>query len=226
LLYQGAIADIGSELSSQTKNSLFLPILTKVNQGQSMKRLFALILVISLWFGISLAATPAAYAEFSFNALTPCATSSAFQDRLQIQVDGYKARLANFQAGSSPADYLKGKVAQTEARFAKYADSGLLCGEDGLPHLITDGRWSHAGEFTIPALMFLYIAGWIGWVGRAYEVAILKDKATAFQKEIIIDLPLAVKCMLTGFAWPLAALKEFSTGELVVPENEVTVSPR
>ena len=191
-----------------------------------MKRLFALILVISLWFGISLAATPAAYAEFSFKVLTPCATSSAFQDRLQSEVDGYTARLANFQAGTEPAVYLAGKIAQTEARFAKYAQAGLLCGEEGLPHLISDGRWDRAGEFTIPALMFLYIAGWIGWVGRAYLIAIHKDKATATQKEILIDLPLAVKCMLTGFAWPLAALKEFGTGELVVPENEVTVSPR
>jgi photosystem I subunit 3 len=191
-----------------------------------MKRLFALILFISLWFGVSLAATPAAYAEFSFNALTPCATSSAFQDRLQSQVDGYTARLANFQAGSGPAEYLKGKINQTEARFAKYAKADLLCGEDGLPHLITDGRWSRASEFNIPALLFLYIAGWIGWVGRAYEVTILKDKATAFQKEIILDVPLAIKCMLTGFAWPLAAIREFSTGKLVVPENEITVSPR
>ncbi len=191
-----------------------------------MKKLFALILVISLWFGISLAATPAAYAEFSFNALTPCATSSAFQDRLQSEVDGYTARLANFQAGSAPAVYLTGKIAQTEARFAKYAQAGLLCGEEGLPHLISDGRWDRAGEFTIPALIFLYIAGWIGWVGRAYLIAIHKDAATATQKEIIIDLPLAVKFMLTGFAWPLAALKEFGTGELLVPENEVTVSPR
>jgi len=192
-----------------------------------MKRLFGLILIISLWFGISLAATPAAYAEFSFNALTPCASSEAFVSRLQTEVDGYNSRLANFAVGSGPAEYLKGKIAQTEARFAKYADSGLLCGkEDGLPHLISDGRLDHAGEFTIPALMFLYIAGWIGWVGRAHLIAIHKDAATATQKEILLDVPLAVKCMLAGFAWPLAAIKEFTTGELVVPESEVTVSPR
>ena len=189
-----------------------------------MKRLFALILVIALWFGVSLSSTPAAYADFAV--LTPCATSSAFQERLQSEVDGYTARLANFSAGSSAAAYLNGKIAQTQDRFAKYASSGLLCGEDGLPHLISDGRWSHAGEFTIPALMFLFITGWIGWVGRAYLIAIRKDPATAAQKEIIIDLPLAIKCMLTGFTWPLAALKEFGTGELLAPENEVTVSPR
>ena len=192
-----------------------------------MKRLFALILFISLWFGVSFATTPVAYAaDLSFDLLTPCATSSAFQDRLKTEVDGYKVRLANFNAGSSSAEYLNGKVAQTEARFAKYADTGLLCGEDGLPHLITDGRWSHAGEFIIPSLIFLYIAGWIGWVGRAYIIAIRKNPATAFQKEILIDVPLAIKFMLTGFAWPLAALKEFGTGELVAPEHKVTVSPR
>ena len=189
-----------------------------------MKRLFALILVIALWFGVSLSSTPAAYADFAV--LTPCATSSAFQERLQSEVDGYTARLANFSAGSSAAAYLNGKIAQTQDRFAKYASSGLLCGEDGLPHLISDGRWDHAGEFTIPALMFLYIAGWIGWVGRSYLIAVHKDSATATQKEILIDLPLAVKFSLTGFLWPLAALKEFGTGELVVPDSEVTVSPR
>ncbi|MBD2152068.1 Photosystem I reaction center subunit III [Pseudanabaena sp. FACHB-1277] len=191
-----------------------------------MKRLFALILVITLWFGVSLSAAPAAYAEFSFNALTPCATSEAFQARLEAEIDGYNTRLENFAAGSAPAAYLQGKIAQTEARFAKYAQAGLLCGDDGLPHLISDGRWDRAGEFTIPALMFLYIAGWIGWVGRAYLIAIHKDVKTATEKEILIDLPLAVKCMLTGFAWPLAAIKEFTSGELVVPESEVTVSPR
>ena len=191
-----------------------------------MKRLFALILVIGLWFGISLASTPAAYAEFSFNALTPCATSPAFQERLQTEVDGFAARLENFKAGSAPAEYLKGKIAAAETRFAKYADAGLLCGADGLPHLISDGRLDRAGEFTIPALMFLYIAGWIGWVGRAYLIAIRKDPATAAQKEIILDLPLALKFSLTGFAWPLAAIKELTSGELVVPESEVTVSPR
>jgi photosystem I subunit 3 len=191
-----------------------------------MKRLFALILVIALWFGVSLSATPAAYADFSFNVLTPCANSEAFVARLESEIDGYNARLENFAPGSASAEYLKGKITQTEARFAKYAEAGLLCGEDGLPHLISDGRWDRAGEFTIPALMFLYIAGWIGWVGRAYLIAIHKDTATATQKEILIDLPLAVSCMLTGFAWPLAAIKEFTSGELVVSDNEVTVSPR
>ena len=43
--------------------------------------------------------------------------------------------------------------------FTKYGEKGLLCGVDRLPHLIADGRPSHAGEFVIPAFGFLYIAG-------------------------------------------------------------------
>jgi photosystem I subunit III len=45
-------------------------------------------------------------------------------------------------------------------------------------------------------------------------------------KEIIIDVPRAIKYMLSGFAWPLAAFGEFSTGKLTAKENEITVSPR
>ncbi|WP_367186223.1 hypothetical protein [Planktothrix agardhii] len=32
--------------------------------------------------------------------------------------------------------------------------------------------------------------------------------------------------MLGGFLWPLAALKEITTGELYVKDDEITVSPR
>jgi photosystem I subunit 3 len=99
-----------------------------------------------------------------------------------------------------------------------------LCGSDGLPHLIIDNP-AYAGNFIIPGIMFLYIAGWIGWVGRAYLQAIKKSK-TPEDQEIIINMPLAIGCMLSGFAWPLAAFGEFSTGKLTAKDSEVTVSPR
>lgn len=39
---------------------------------------------------------------------------------------------------------------RTENRFANYAKAGLLCGADGLPHLISDPglalKYGHAGE--------------------------------------------------------------------------------
>lgn len=97
----------------------------------------------------------------------------------------------------------------------------MLCGADGLPHLITDGRWSHAREFFVPAVLFLYISGWIGWVGRGYLQAV-----SSANKEIIIDVPLAVKFISSGFLWPLAAWQEFNNGELLAKSDEITVSPR
>jgi photosystem I subunit 3 len=165
--------------------------------NNSMRRLFALVLAVTLW--MSFVPTASAYN------LTPCSDSAAFQQRA-------KASLA---VSKNPE--------QTKARFERYSQA--LCGEDGLPHLIVDGNLAHAGEFLIPSVLFLYIAGWIGWVGRAYLQEIKKDKK-AQEKEIIIDVPMALKFMLGGFLWPLAALKEMTTGEMFAKDNEITVSPR
>jgi photosystem I subunit 3 len=90
---------------------------------------------------------------------------------------------------------------------------------------VVDGSLNHAGEFLIPSILFLYIAGWIGWVGRAYLIAVRSDKNPEM-KEIIIDVPLAIKYMLSGFAWPLAALQEFTSGKLTVADSKIPVSPR
>ncbi len=188
-----------------------------------MRKLFALMLSLCLWFGLT--AQPA-QAAFSFDILTPCGQSEAFQNRLSDEVSGFEERLTNFQPGTPQYNYLLHKIETTKARFNKYASSSLLCGEDGLPHLISDGRWDHAGEFIFPSLLFLYIAGWIGWVGRSYLRTIRANPEEACQKEIVIDVPLALQCMLTGFAWPLVALKQFTDGELTAPDNEVPVSPR
>ncbi|AFY74888.1 Photosystem I reaction centre subunit III [Synechococcus sp. PCC 7502] len=191
-----------------------------------MQRLFALILVLSLWFGVNLTTAQPAYAEFSFDTLTPCGSSQAFKDVIDKEIDGYTSRLASFAPNSAPAQYLKGKITAAQERYSKYSSSTLLCGSDGLPHIISDGRFDHAGEFLIPGLLFLYITGWIGWVGRDYLRAVRKDPSTATQKEIIIDVPLALRYALTGFTWPLAALKELGDGSLIASEKEVTVSPR
>ena len=44
---------------------------------------------------------------------------------------------------------------RTEKRFANYSSAGLLCGTDGLPHLISDPglalRYGHAGETLVRA---------------------------------------------------------------------------
>ena len=137
----------------------------------------------------------------------------------------YKGRLKKYETGTPPALALEKQIEKTKTRFAQYGDAGLLCGTDGLPHLITDGRWNHSGEFTIPGIFFLYVAGWIGWVGRSYvQYARGTDKPT--EKEIIIDVPVALSFVATGFVWPIAAFKEFTSGKLIAPESEITVSPR
>ncbi len=161
-----------------------------------MRRLLALIFSVCLWFAF----VPPASADVA--GLTPCNESPAFQQRAEN--------------------------ATTEAakrRFEFYGNSNLLCGEDGLPHLVVDGRLSHAGEFLIPSILFLYIAGWIGWVGRAYLRTIREEKSPE-DKEIVIDVPLAVRTALTGFAWPLAALQQFASGDLVAKDEEIPISPR
>lgn len=160
-----------------------------------MRHLFAIVLAVCLWLGF----TPVAKADYYAN-LKPCGEQAAFVQR----------------AKAATTD-------QAKARFEKY--STLLCGEEGLPHLITDGDLAHLSEFVIPSLLFLYITGWIGWAGRSYLQAAQKG-SNPEEKEIIIDIPLAIKSSLTGATWPLLAFGEFSTGKLVVKDSEVTVSPR
>ncbi len=165
-----------------------------------MQRLLALFFAVTLWFSCASAASADDVAG-----LVLCKDSPAFQQR------------------AAEAQNTTGDPKSGEKRFASYANR--LCGAEGLPRIIADGSLEHANEFIIPGALFLYIAGWIGWVGRAYLIAIRKE-ANPEMKEVIIDVPLALKFMLTGFTWPLAAIKEFLSGELVAKEEEIPVSPR
>ncbi|MEM7065664.1 MAG: Photosystem I reaction center subunit III [Cyanobacteria bacterium P01_B01_bin.77] len=166
-----------------------------------MRRLFALALVICLSFGFAAPAS-ASLAGDNVAGLTPCGESAAFQQRASAaKTDGAKAR------------------------FDFYANSTLLCGEDGLPHLVVDGDLSHLGEFVIPGILFLYIAGWIGWTGRSYLIESRSAKKPE-EMEIIIDTGLAIKSSLAGAAWPLAALKDIASGAMFAKDDEITISPR
>jgi photosystem I subunit 3 len=157
--------------------------------------------------------------------LTKCSDSAAFEKRLKSSVKKLEQRLSLYKADTPPALALEQQIERTKARFDKYNRSELLCGADGLPHLVADGRWSHAAEFTIPGLGFIYIAGWIGWVGRKYIRAVSMTKNPA-ESEIIINVPLALKIMSTGYIWPISAWQELTSGELLAAKGEITVSPR
>jgi photosystem I subunit 3 len=185
-----------------------------------MKKLFAtLFLGILLFF----AGPKIVYADVA--GLTPCSESAAYAKRLKTSVTKLQNRLKKYEVGSLPAIALEKQIKNTEQRFDRYAKSGLLCGTDGLPHLITDGRWDHAAEFTIPGIMFLYITGWIGWVGRKY-LRRMSTESDPTQKEIIIDIPIALSIMTSGFSWPLSAWQEFTSGDLLAKKEDITVSPR
>ena len=168
-----------------------------------MRKIFSLVLAfvlsVTLWVNFA----PSAQADLSH--LTPCSESAAYQ-----------AKAKNFR--NTTSDPKSG-----QKRAERYAEA--LCGPEGYPHLIVDGRLDRAGDFLIPGLLFLYMAGWIGWVGRAYLIAIRKEKNTEM-REIIIDVPLAISKMLFGFLWPLQAFQEFASGQLTVKDSEIPISPR
>nr|YP_009546223.1 photosystem I subunit III [Gloeochaete wittrockiana]ASQ40284.1 photosystem I subunit III [Gloeochaete wittrockiana] len=157
--------------------------------------------------------------------LTPCKDSAEFNKRLQSSVSKLQNRLKKYEANSKPALAITQQINKAEARFARYADQGLLCGADGLPHLIADGRLDHAKEFTLPGLFFIYIAGFIGWSGRSYLISTRSDEDST-EKEIIIDVPLALASLTKGFVWPLGALQEATSGQLTTPDENISVSPR
>ncbi|MGD1913419.1 MAG: Photosystem I reaction center subunit III [Rivularia sp. (in: cyanobacteria)] len=160
-----------------------------------MKRIFFVVLLATfLWINF----VPVALAENT--TLVPCKESSAFVERMQNAPDSY----------------------YTTKPLKAY--SQLLCGEDGLPHLVLD-RLNLAFDVIVPISMFLYIAGWIGWSGRSYLIAIRKEGAGG-EKELFIDIALFISCMLKALTWPMLAIKEFLSGELVAPDDEIPISIR
>nr|2O01_F Chain F, Photosystem I reaction center subunit III, chloroplast [Spinacia oleracea]3LW5_F Chain F, Photosystem I reaction center subunit III, chloroplastic [Pisum sativum] len=146
--------------------------------------------------------------------LTPCKESKQFAKREKQALKKLQASLKLYADDSAPALAIKATMEKTKKRFDNYGKYGLLCGSDGLPHLIVSGDQRHWGEFITPGILFLYIAGWIGWVGRSYLIAI-RDEKKPTQKEIIIDVPLASSLLFRGFSWPVAAYRELLNGELV-----------
>ncbi len=168
-----------------------------------MKKIFSLVLAFALAVTLWVNFAPSAKADLSH--LTPCSESPAYQAKSK----SFRNTTSDPQSG--------------QKRAARYAEA--LCGPEGYPHLIVDGRLDRAGDFLIPGVLFLYIAGWIGWVGRAYLIAIREEKDTEM-REIIIDVPLAVNKMLFGFLWPVQAFQEFTSGKLTVKDSEIPISPR
>ncbi|KAF2534339.1 hypothetical protein F2Q70_00030422 [Brassica cretica] len=178
---------------------------------QSMKALSAAVALSS----ILLSAPMPAVADIS--GLTPCKESKQFAKREKQQIKKLESSLKLYAPESAPSFALNAQIEKTKRSFDNYGKYGLLCGADGLPHLIVNGDQRHWGEFITPGLLFLYIAGWIGWVGRSYLIAISDEKKPAM-KEIIIDVPLASRLIFRGFIWPVAAYRALLNGDLIAKD--------
>merc|ERR1712014_325537 len=157
--------------------------------------------------------------------LTFCGESKAFTKRKNQELKELQKRMKKYDADSAPTVALKATMERTEKRFDFYAKSGLLCGTDGLPHLIADPGFAikngHSGDVLVPTFSFLYFAGWLGHSGRLYLEA-TRDK----KKEIIIDVPLAFACLGKAIGWPVMVSSELRNGTLLEKDSNITVSPR
>eukprot|EP00239_Pterosperma_sp_CCMP1384_P001010 CAMPEP_0197852784 /NCGR_PEP_ID=MMETSP1438-20131217/21391_1 /TAXON_ID=1461541 /ORGANISM="Pterosperma sp., Strain CCMP1384" /LENGTH=231 /DNA_ID=CAMNT_0043466963 /DNA_START=120 /DNA_END=815 /DNA_ORIENTATION=- len=193
------------------------------SKEETGKKALAAVLATAVAASTLTAAPEQAYADVA--GLTPCAQSKAFKKREKQELKALTRRMKNYEEGSAPALALEATMQQTKNRFKMYGESSLLCGSDGLPHLIVDGDLNHLGEFVIPGLGFLYIAGWIGYAGRSYVMDVKGDKKPT-ESEIIIDVPRALKFMFNAGAWPLLAFNELKDGELTEKAENITVSPR
>jgi len=222
-----------SSLSGSRASALFVPSRARIvcsaadettpTVAQTAGK-FATALALAALVGSSDFAAPES-ARADVAGLTPCKESKGFAKREKQEIKKLESRLKLYAPNSAPALAINATIEKTKRRFAFYGNGGLLCGTDGLPHLIVDGDQKHLGEFVYPGLVFLYITGWIGWVGRAYLIDIKTSKKPT-EKEIIIDVPLALRIMAKGFTWPVAALGELRNGQLLEKNSNITVSPR
>jgi len=179
----------------------------------------------SLVFGVSNSLLEYRPAVADISGLTPCAESKGFAKLKKQELKELQKRLKKYEPESAPALALKATMERTEKRFDFYGQSGLLCGADGLPHLIADPgfavKYGHAGDIFIPTFGFLFFAGWLGHAGRLYLEA-TRDK----NKEIIIDVPLAASCFGKALGWPILVSSELTNGTLLEKDTNITTSPR
>eukprot|EP00444_Apocalathium_aciculiferum_P032067 CAMPEP_0183483594 /NCGR_PEP_ID=MMETSP0370-20130417/178493_1 /TAXON_ID=268820 /ORGANISM="Peridinium aciculiferum, Strain PAER-2" /LENGTH=404 /DNA_ID=CAMNT_0025676867 /DNA_START=73 /DNA_END=1284 /DNA_ORIENTATION=- len=99
-----------------------------------------------------------------------------------------QTRQKKYTTGGVIAKRFDLEIAQTKRVEEAYGNR--LCGKaDGTPRTIASGE-NVRGSIVIPGLMFLYIAGWIGWAGRSYL-----NRTKSAEKEMFIEIPLALTCM-------------------------------
>ena len=174
-----------------------------------MRKFVAFLMTLTVWSMLispahaadaTLPANNLAAGSLSNTHLVPCQQSDAFQQRMRNAPDNY----------------------YFDQPYQAYS-ANLLCGAEGLPHLQL--RFDRALDVAIPFGIFFYVAGFIGWSGRAYLIGVYQ-RTKPEELEIFIDISLAMRSFAQGLLWPLVALKELTSGELTAKETEIYVSPR
>jgi len=83
---------------------------------------------------------------------------------------------------------------------------------------------------TQPNLFFLVYFSYtllVGLVGLEENISeLVSDLSNSTEKEIIIDVPLALSIMTSGFFWPVSAWQELVSGDLIATDDTITTSPR
>jgi photosystem I subunit 3 len=155
--------------------------------------------------------------------LQTCKDVEAFNNTKAGSLEKLKKLSNNVSLDSPTYIEIQKTIKRTELRFEKYKN--LNCGSDGLPHIALG---SASRQVIAPGLLFLYISGWIGWVGRKYVqyTNSIPDPSERPFAEIIINVPKALKIMSEGYKWPIDLATELRTNKFFIPDDEIRTSPR
>ena len=115
-------------------------------------------------------------------------------------------------AGTPPYLAIEQRLTQTKTRFKTYADSGLLCGKDGLPHLVTSATRRTRPSSSSPRL--LPVHGGLDRLGGRKYLQVNAKTANPTMGEIIFDVPTALKIMSSGLRGRTTPIRSSSPATL------------
>jgi hypothetical protein len=149
--------------------------------------------------------------------LEPCKDNKKFHKKIKDNIYKITQRQKKYPKNGLIWKRFDTQIFNVKRRENAYGDR--YCGKkDGNPRAIVTGELVR-GNIVVPGIMFLYTAGWIGWAGREYLQRASAGKD--YWKEMLIDVPLATRCMASGFAWPVNAWQDIVDGKFVKKDSEI-----